>query len=189
MADAITPTITRTQAWVLASRPKTLPAAVSPVLVGAALAAADGRFAPGPALACLLAALLLQIGSNLANDYFDHVKGADTADRVGPLRVTAGGLLTPAQVRGGMIAVFGLAALDRRLSDRRWRLAHLDHRRRRYRRGGGLYRRPQTLWLHGFGRHRCLSLFWPGRRGGNILCAGVDRHPGGADCFAAVGQR
>jgi 1,4-dihydroxy-2-naphthoate octaprenyltransferase len=80
------------------------------VLVGTALAAADGRFAAGPALACLVAALLLQIGSNIANDYFDHLKGADTPDRIGPLRVTAGGLLSPAEVRGGMVAVFGLAA-------------------------------------------------------------------------------
>ena len=81
------------------------------MLVGTALAVADGRFAAGPALACLLAALLLQIGSNIANDYFDHLKGADTPDRIGPLRVTAGGLLSPAEVRNGMIAVFALAAL------------------------------------------------------------------------------
>ena len=111
MSNSTIPTVTPTQAWVLASRPKTLPAAVSPVVVGAALAAADGRFVVGPALACLAAALLLQIGSNLANDYFDHIKGADTAERIGPLRVTAGGLLSPATVRNGMIAVFGLAAL------------------------------------------------------------------------------
>lgn len=110
MTHSTAPAIGRRQAWILAARPKTLPAAVSPVLVGSALALADGHFALGPALACLVAALLLQIGSNIANDYFDHVKGADTADRIGPLRVTAGGLLPPAEVRGGMIAVFGLAA-------------------------------------------------------------------------------
>lgn len=100
-----------TEAWILAARPKTLPAAVGPVLVGAGLAIADGVFAWLPALAALLGALLLQIGSNFANDYFDHFRGADTADRLGPLRVTSAGLLSPGQVRAGMVVVFGLAAL------------------------------------------------------------------------------
>ncbi len=99
------------QAWVLAARPKTLPAAVGPVLVGAALAWADGFFQALPALAALLCAMLLQIGSNLANDYFDHFKGADTAERMGPTRVTSAGLLPPQSVRNGMIVVFALAAL------------------------------------------------------------------------------
>jgi 1,4-dihydroxy-2-naphthoate octaprenyltransferase len=99
------------QAWILAARPKTLPAAVGPVLVGTGLAIADGVFAWLPALAALLGALLLQIGSNFANDYFDHFKGADTADRLGPVRVTSAGLLSPGQVRAGMAVVFGLAAL------------------------------------------------------------------------------
>lgn len=99
------------QAWVLAARPKTLPAAVGPVLVGSALAFADGRFGWLPALAALVGAMLLQIGSNLANDYFDFFKGADTAERMGPTRVTSAGLLSPAQVRNGMILVFALAAL------------------------------------------------------------------------------
>jgi 1,4-dihydroxy-2-naphthoate polyprenyltransferase len=99
------------QAWVMASRPKTLPAAISPVVVGAALAAANGGFALWPVLAALLAALLLQIGSNLANDYFDAINGADTPDRLGPTRVTAVGLISPAAMRAGMGIVFGLAAL------------------------------------------------------------------------------
>ncbi len=103
--------ISSRQAWLMAARPKTLPAAIGPVLVGAALAYAQGTFRLVPALACLLGALLLQIGSNFANDYFDFFKGADTHDRLGPLRVTASGLLTPAQVRGGMVAVFGAAVL------------------------------------------------------------------------------
>src|SRR5436190_10075325 len=103
--------ISRRQAWIMAARPKTLPAAVGPVLVGAALAYAGGAFRFLPALACLLGALLLQIGSNFANDYFDFFKGADTSDRLGPVRVTASGLLTPAQVRTGMFVVFGAAVL------------------------------------------------------------------------------
>jgi 1,4-dihydroxy-2-naphthoate polyprenyltransferase len=103
--------ISRSQAWILAARPKTLPAALTPVLVGTALAIHDGVFDPLPALAAALGALLLQIGSNFANDYFDYFKGADTPDRLGPTRVTASGLITPADLRWGMVAVFGMAAL------------------------------------------------------------------------------
>lgn len=95
--------------WMLAMRPKTLPAAMGPVIVGTSLAAGDQVFSFGPALAALLAALLLQIGSNLANDVFDFKKGTDTKERTGPLRVTQAGLLTPGQVMKGMWAVFGLA--------------------------------------------------------------------------------
>jgi 1,4-dihydroxy-2-naphthoate octaprenyltransferase len=96
----------------MAIRPRTLPAAVSPVLVGAALAIHDGRFDPLPALAALLGALLLQIGVNLANDYFDHARGVDTPERRGPVRVTQSGLISPERVRLGMIVVLVLAALD-----------------------------------------------------------------------------
>lgn len=90
-------------------RPKTLPAAIGPVLVGAALAAGDQAFRFGPALAALLGALLLQIGSNLANDVFDFKKGMDTKERTGPLRVTQAGLLSPRQVLAGMWTIFALA--------------------------------------------------------------------------------
>jgi 1,4-dihydroxy-2-naphthoate octaprenyltransferase len=99
------------QIWMLAARPKTLPAAAAATIVGSAAAYAEGVFEAGPALACLLAALLLQIGANLANDLFDYQRGADTSERLGPLRVTQAGLLSPAQVRGGMFAVFGMATL------------------------------------------------------------------------------
>lgn len=103
--------VTTQRAWLLAARPRTLPAAVGPVLVGTALAIADGRFAWGPALACLACALLLQVGSNFANDYFDFFRGADTEERLGPTRVTSAGLLSPAQVRLGIAVVFGVATL------------------------------------------------------------------------------
>ncbi len=99
------------QRWILASRPKTLPAAVSGVVMGCALAWRDGAFEFFPALAALLVALLLQIGSNLANDVFDYERGADAKRQHGPLRVTQSGLLTPRQVKAGMLVVFGLAAL------------------------------------------------------------------------------
>ena len=99
------------RAWGLAIRPKTLPAAASGVVMGCALAWRDGKFQIGPALACLLAALLLQIGSNLANDVFDFERGTDTPERLGPTRVTLAGMLTPGQVKMGMAVVFGAAAL------------------------------------------------------------------------------
>jgi 1,4-dihydroxy-2-naphthoate octaprenyltransferase len=106
-----TPTdISRRQAWLLASRPKTLPAAVAPVLVGTALALSEGKFALLPALAALAGALLLQVGVNLANDYFDFRRGIDTAGRKGPMRVTQAGLISPGLVLLGMITVFAAAA-------------------------------------------------------------------------------
>lgn len=95
----------------LAVRPKTLPAAAAGVIAGTALAVRDGYFRPGPALAALFVALLLQIGSNLANDVYDYERGADAGERHGPMRVTQSGLLTPAQVKVGMGVVFGLSAL------------------------------------------------------------------------------
>lgn len=95
----------------MAIRPKTLPAAASGVVMGSALAWRDGHFQIGPALAALAVALLLQIGSNVANDVFDFERGADTSERQGPLRVTQAGLLTPSQVKQGMWIIFGLAAL------------------------------------------------------------------------------
>jgi len=98
-------------AWLLATRPKTLPAALAPVMVGTALAVADGRFAFYPAMAALAGALLLQIGVNLANDYFDYVKGIDTEERLGPVRVTQSGLISPTTVRKGMLLTFTLAML------------------------------------------------------------------------------
>ena len=99
------------RAWMLAIRPKTLPAASAPVLVGSALAYAAGALQVGTALICLLTALLLQVGSNLANDVFDYEKGADAGERMGPLRVTQAGLLSPRQVKMGMWLVFGVTAI------------------------------------------------------------------------------
>lgn len=97
--------------WGLAVRLRTLPAAAAGVVTGSALAWRDGFFRLDAVLACLLTALLLQIGSNLANDVFDYERGTDTPDRVGPVRVTQAGLLSPSQVKFGMFLVFGLAAL------------------------------------------------------------------------------
>ncbi|MFB6301519.1 MAG: 1,4-dihydroxy-2-naphthoate polyprenyltransferase [Haloferacaceae archaeon] len=101
--------VTRRRAWVMAARPQTLPAAAAPVLVGTGLAVHHGVFAPLPALFALLGAALIQVGTNFANDYYDAVKGADTADREGFTRVTAGGLIPPARVKRAMWLTFAAA--------------------------------------------------------------------------------
>ena len=95
----------------LAIRPRTLPAAAAGVLMGAAMAWRDGYLRLDTVVVCLLTALLLQIGSNLANDVFDFERGTDTAERLGPTRVTQAGILTPKQVKTGMVVVFGLSAI------------------------------------------------------------------------------
>ena len=99
------------QIWLMAARPRTLPAAAAPVLVGCGAAWGAGHFAALPALAALFAALLIQIGTNFANDLFDFVKGADTGERLGPLRVTQAGLVTPRAIAVATGAAFGLAAV------------------------------------------------------------------------------
>lgn len=95
----------------MAARIPTLPAAVTPVLVGSAAAWSHGRFRPGVMLAALISSILIQIGTNFANDLFDFKKGADTEKRLGPVRVTQAGLLTPKQVEMGMWVTFGLAVV------------------------------------------------------------------------------
>ena len=99
------------RAWLLATRPATLLVGLVPVMVGTALAHAAGTLRVGPALGALWGSVFLQIGSNLANDVFDHEKGADTAERLGPMRVTQAGLLTPRQVKTGMVVSFALAMI------------------------------------------------------------------------------
>lgn len=97
--------------WLLAIRPKTLPAAVGPIAVGSAVAVADGKFSLLPAFCCLLGAVLLQIGVNLANDYFDCKNNIDSKERLGPVRVTQSGLISPIDVKRGMIVCLFLAAM------------------------------------------------------------------------------
>jgi 1,4-dihydroxy-2-naphthoate octaprenyltransferase len=94
------------RAWCLASRPKTLPAAVAPVLLGSALAAAQGSFVLLPATICLGFALLMQVGTNFANDYIDHAKGSDTPERMGPARAVASGWISANCMRSATIIVF-----------------------------------------------------------------------------------
>ena len=106
-----TPEMSSWKAWGIAIRPKTLPAAVAPVLVGTSLAARDGLFSPLPALAALLGSLLIQIGANLANDYLDYVNSVDVPGRIGPRRVAQSGLISLRSLRIGTAATFALAAL------------------------------------------------------------------------------
>lgn len=111
--EALTPPpgLTRTQAWILAARPKTLTAAAAPVVVGTGVAALHGLASPLPAAAALVGSLLIQVATNLANDYYDFVRGGDTPERVGPMRVTQAGVLPPETVKAGMLASLGAALL------------------------------------------------------------------------------
>ncbi|MCK4632989.1 MAG: 1,4-dihydroxy-2-naphthoate polyprenyltransferase [candidate division Zixibacteria bacterium] len=97
--------------WVLAARPKTLWAAVAPVMIGTALAYSDRSEFWLAALAALLGAVLIQIGTNFANDYFDYNKGADTSQRLGPVRVTQAGLVSPGTMKRATVIVFTMALL------------------------------------------------------------------------------
>lgn len=97
--------------WILAVRPKTLPAAVGPVLIGFALAfREDAHHLPSVLLAAVVA-LLIQAGTNMVNDYSDFRKGVDTEDRVGPVRVTQAGLISPEKMKTGMGVVLFLIVL------------------------------------------------------------------------------
>jgi 1,4-dihydroxy-2-naphthoate polyprenyltransferase len=97
--------------WLVAARPRTLPAAVSPVLVGTSLAIGEGTFRPLAFVCALIGSIFIQIGTNLSNDYSDARRGADTEDRLGPVRVTAGGLMPPRTVLIGTYVAFGIAVL------------------------------------------------------------------------------
>ncbi|WP_117591322.1 1,4-dihydroxy-2-naphthoate polyprenyltransferase [Haloprofundus halophilus] len=106
-----TQNISRRKAWVIAARPQTLPAAAAPVVVGVGLAFHDSVFAFWPAVAALVGAALIQIGTNFANDYYDAMQGADTEAREGFTRVTAGGLIDPEEVKRAMYLTFAAAIL------------------------------------------------------------------------------
>lgn len=95
--------------WFQSCRPKTLPAAAAPVLIGAAMAYTDTDINILVLSVTLIAALLIQIATNLANDYYDYIKGADTADRLGPTRATQAGLVHPSQMKAAFILTFALA--------------------------------------------------------------------------------
>jgi len=95
--------------WLIAARPRTLPAAIAPVLVGTSLAGTQQVFHALAFVCALIGSVFIQIGTNLSNDYSDARRGADTEDRLGPVRVTAGGLMPPKQVLVGTYVAFGIA--------------------------------------------------------------------------------
>ncbi len=101
----------RIKIWILAARPKTLWAAVAPVLIGTAMAFADGKAHWLSAILAGVGAVLIQIGTNFANDYFDYKHGADEGERLGPTRATQAGLVTPAEMKRAFILTFALAVL------------------------------------------------------------------------------
>ena len=109
MTDVTAPSGARI--WLMAARPRTLPAAIAPVLVGTSLAGFYDVFHPLRFIAALVGAIFIQVGTNLSNDYSDARRGADTEDRLGPVRVTAGGLVPPHQVLVATYVSFGIAVL------------------------------------------------------------------------------
>src|SRR5438270_6051741 len=112
MADAATVrTPSGARIWLMAARVRTLPAAVAPVLVGTALAGYGHHFHPLRFIAALIGAVFIQVGTNLHNDYSDARRGADAEDRLGPVRVTAGGLVPPSRVLVATYVSFGVAVL------------------------------------------------------------------------------
>ena len=173
-------TLSGLRLWAMAARPRTLPAAIAPVLVGSAAANwwandhcalhgfADSAdicsFRWGAFIAALIGSIFIQIGTNLANDYSDAKRGADTADRLGPVRVTSAGLVAPKRVLYATWLAFGVAVVAGIYLATVAGLG--DHRgRRRVDRGGRpLHGRPAALRLRGHGRAVRVPVLRPGRR-------------------------
>ncbi len=99
------------KAYLMAARPRTLPAALASVVLGGFLAYVMNQFRFWPLFAAFTGAMLIQIGTNYANDYFDFIKGKDTAERIGPRRATASGLIPPESMKKAFILVFALSVL------------------------------------------------------------------------------
>jgi 1,4-dihydroxy-2-naphthoate octaprenyltransferase len=109
MTESINKKNNKLLSWILASRPKTLPAAFVPVAIGSSLAFNDDVFKPEAALVALFCSFLIQIATNFVNDLYDYLAGADKKDRVGPTRVLASGLITVPEMRKGIVVTFGAA--------------------------------------------------------------------------------
>ncbi len=103
--------INKLKNWVLASRPKTLPAAISPIIIGSSIAYYDGKFSFVAALIALICSLLIQIGTNFVNDLYDHLKGSDSEERVGPTRTLATGLVSIHEMKLAIYITFGVTFL------------------------------------------------------------------------------
>jgi len=103
--------VSKIQSWFLAARPKTLPAAIVPVLVGSSLAIYSDSFFLPYSIVALLCSILIQIGTNYTNDLFDYLKGSDTKERKGPLRVLSAGLISVREMKIGIFVVFAITFL------------------------------------------------------------------------------
>ena len=111
MSETYVNNISKFNLWVTASRPKTLPAAVTPVIVGSAIAGFEHKFNLVPAAFALVISLLIQIATNFVNDLYDYLKGSDKPDRVGPQRLLTSGVISPAEMKKAIYITFGLAFL------------------------------------------------------------------------------
>ncbi len=109
MSDNFLNKTTKVKIWILASRPKTLPAALVPVAIGSAMALNDDKFKPVAALVALICSFLIQIATNFVNDLYDYLAGTDKKERVGPARVLVNGLISVREMRRGIVVTFGLA--------------------------------------------------------------------------------
>ena len=152
--------------WLMAARPRTLPAAIAPVLVGTAAAVeASEEIRVGPFIAALIGSIFIQIGTNLANDYSDAKRGADTADRLGPVPVTSSGLVAPRRVLHAAYLARVRGRGRRRDLPRHGRGPGDPRRRRRVdRRRRALHRRAPPLRLRRHGRAVRVPVLRPGRR-------------------------
>ena len=99
------------QKWLLASRPKTLPAAIAPAIIGNVLAFRDGNYDLLIGFSCVVISLIMQVLANIANDLFDHEKGTDTPDRLGPIRATASGLISRNGMRTAIVVLIAIAGI------------------------------------------------------------------------------
>lgn len=162
------------RAWILAARPKTLTGAITPVMIGSALAYMDGHFQWLPALICCLFAGLMQIAANFINDLFDYLKGTDREDRLGPERACAQGWISPRAMRNGIIVTVLFACLigSALLFYAGWEPDHSRASLRTLR--FPLYHRPLSIILQRLGRCSGHRIFRIRPRGWNVLRTGAD---------------
>lgn len=163
--------------WLLAARPKTLWASVAPVVVGTAMAYGDGLHQWPSASIALLCAVLIQIGTNFANDYFDYKKGADTSQRQGPLRLTQAGLVSPQAMKLATALVFLMACIGALALVMRGGLPIILIGISCILAGILYTGGPYPYGYHGLGDLICLIFFGPVAVGGTYYVQALEFHP------------
>ena len=163
--------------WLLAARPKTLWASVAPVIVGTAMAYGSGSHHWPSAIVALACAVLIQIGTNFANDYFDYQKGADTAERQGPLRLTQAGLVTPQAMKRATALVFLMACIGALILIMRGGLPVILIGTSCILAGILYTGGPYPYGYHGLGDLICLIFFGPVAVGGTYYVQALEIHP------------